>query len=93
MDAVFYLAVAALIVAFGAGIYYLGDRPMRHQACNISAIAFGFAFVAQAVLTYHDHSGGWAVWLYGVAAVAMPIVLIWSSRREERRKGADRAGG
>lgn len=61
MTAVFYLAAAALIVAVAAGIYYLGDRPTRHLACHVSAIAFGVALALQAVLTYHDHAGGWPV--------------------------------
>jgi len=86
ITAVYYLVLVALVVAAAAGIYYLGDRTTRHLARNISAIAFGVTFALQAVLTYHDHSGRWEVWFYAVAAIAMPVVLIWSSRREERRK-------
>lgn len=89
MTAAFYLLAAAFAVAAVAGIYYLGDRPTRHLARNVSAIAFGVAIAVQAVLTYHDQSERWQAWLYAIAAVAAPGVLIWSSRREERRQGRD----
>lgn len=86
MTVVFYLVGAAFAVAAATGIFYLGNRPGRRFACNISAIAFGIAFALQAILADHDRSGHWPVWIYGIAAVAAPVVLIWSSRREERRK-------
>ena len=85
MSAVFCLAAAFIVWAVG-GIYYLGDRPARRPALIISAISLGVAFALQAVLTYRDGASRWTVWLYAIAAVAMPIVVIWSSRREERRK-------
>lgn len=91
MTAVSYLVIVAFLASAAAGIYYLGDRPARRPALYVSAISIGVMFALQAVLTYYD-SPRWIAWLYAIAAVLMPIVVIWSSRREERRRGAGRAG-
>lgn len=91
MTAVPYLAIVAFLASAAAGIYYLGDRPSRHPALTISAISLGVMCALQAVVSYYD-SPRWIAWLYAIAAVSMPIVVIWSSRREERRRRAGRAG-
>lgn len=87
MMVVVWLCFAAFAASAAAGIYYLGDRPARRRALKVSAISIGVAFALQAMLTYYDDSPRWTAWLYAIAAIAMPPFIIWSSRREERRKG------
>lgn len=87
MTVLLWLGFAAFAASAAAGIYYLGDRPARRPALRISAISIGVALALQAMVTYYDDSPRWTAWLYAVAAISMPPVIIWSSRREERRKG------